>query len=134
VIAKASASAKRRILIVDDNEDARWMLAEMLIELGYEVESVGDGQAALGGLDAFMPQIAILDIGLPDMDGYELAERIRGTAGGKQIRLFALTGYGSARDQARSKAAGFDLHLVKPVDVKLLLQHIAEPGPGSGHE
>ena len=124
--ALAAGPAKLRILLVDDNEDARWMLAEMLAELGYEVEAVGDGRAALGVLEAFTPDVAILDIGLPDMDGYELAERVRGTARGKQIRLLALTGYGSALDQARSRAAGFELHLVKPIDVKQLLKHIAE--------
>jgi CheY-like chemotaxis protein len=124
--ARAAAPAKRRVLIVDDNEDARWMLAEMLAELGYEVESAGDGQAALGVLEAFTPDVAILDIGLPDMDGYELAVRIRGTANGREVRLLALTGYGSPLDQARSRAAGFDLHLVKPIDVKQLLKHIAD--------
>jgi PAS domain S-box-containing protein len=125
--APAPVPAKRRILLVDDNEDARWMLAEMLGELGYEVESVGDGPAALEVLGAFQPDVAVLDIGLPGMDGYELAERIRQTADGERVRLLALSGYGSAADQARSREAGFDLHLVKPVDVKQLLKHIGEP-------
>ncbi|HWO17590.1 MAG TPA: ATP-binding protein [Kofleriaceae bacterium] len=124
--APAPASAKTRILVVDDNEDARWMLAEMLGVLGYEVEAAADGPAALAVMGAFQPDVAILDIGLPGMDGYELAARIRETASGQRVWLIALSGYGSAADRARSQAVGFDLHLVKPVDVKLLLKHIGE--------
>ncbi|MEJ7599570.1 MAG: PAS domain S-box protein [Kofleriaceae bacterium] len=120
------SSTKRRILVVDDNEDARLLLAEMLAALGHEVQTAGDGPSALAVFDQFVPDVAILDIGLPGMDGYEVAERIR-KAYGTQVRLLALSGYGQASDRARGKGAGFDVHLVKPVDVRALLGHIVAP-------
>jgi len=119
-------SARRRILVVDDNEDARVLLADVLAELGHEVKSAADGPEALELVRSFTPEIAILDIGLPVMDGYELAVRLRETTDGSRVRLLALSGYGHAADQARSKAAGFDRHLVKPVELRRLLNAMAE--------
>jgi CheY-like chemotaxis protein len=121
--------ARRRILIVDDNEDARVLLAEVLGALGHDVKTAGDASAALGVLEGFQPQLAILDIGLPGMDGYELASRIRETADGQRLRIIALSGYGQAADQAKSRQAGFDFHLVKPVDVPRLLDQIGASPP-----
>ena len=120
------SSNKRRILVVDDNEDARSLLADMLSALGHEVETACDGPTALATFDSFRPDVAILDIGLPGMDGYEVAERIR-NAHGARVRLLALSGYGQPADRARGHGAGFDVHLVKPIDVRTLLGHILGP-------
>jgi PAS domain S-box-containing protein len=117
---------KRRILIVDDNEDARMLLSDMLAAIGHGVRSAGDGQEALGVIKDFTPDVAILDIGLPGMDGYELATRLRETMKEATPRLIALSGYGQASDQQRSQSAGFDQHLVKPVDLRRLLDSIVD--------
>jgi signal transduction histidine kinase/CheY-like chemotaxis protein len=113
-----------RVLIVDDNTDAAQTLAQLLAALGYTTRSVGDGPAALVALDEFKPGIAILDIGLPGMDGYELARALRADARVPGIKLVALTGYGSERDRGRALAAEFDEHLVKPVSIERLLDTI----------
>ena len=84
-------------------------------------ESATDPFAGLALLEQFAPHVAILDIGLPKIDGYGLAARIRATAAGQRCRLIALTGYGMAEDRARTRAAGFDAHLVKPVEIDALL-------------
>ncbi|HEY4059351.1 MAG TPA: ATP-binding protein [Kofleriaceae bacterium] len=108
-----------RVLIVDDNRDAADLLTEALDSLGYEARTAYDGPSALEVAAEFEPQVALLDIGLPVMDGYELARRMREriTSG---LHLIALTGYGSASDRVRSSAAGFDAHLVKPLDLTKL--------------
>lgn len=113
-----------RILVVDDNDDARMLLADVLAELGHEVSTADSGRAALESVRTFTPEIAILDIGLPDMDGYELATELRRVL--RDIRLIALSGYGQPNDRARSQSAGFDRHLVKPVEMRRLQQTIAE--------
>ena len=117
---------RRRILIVDDNEDARLLLSDMLAAIGHEVRSAGDGPEALELINDFTPEVAILDIGLPAMDGYELAARLREALQGATPRLIALSGYGQATDRQRSQSAGFDRHLVKPVDLRRLLDSIVE--------
>jgi PAS domain S-box-containing protein len=127
VLTAAAPSKRRQILIVDDNEDARMLLADVLAAFGHKVESAADGPAALAMLEVFKPDVAILDIGLPGMDGYELATRIREMPGHPKLRLLALTGYGQPRDVTHTKAAGFDVHLVKPIDVQRLLAHIVSP-------
>jgi PAS domain S-box-containing protein len=119
-----SASGTLRILVVDDNDDARMLLADILGELGHDVRVAGDGGAALEMIQGFAPEIGILDIGLPGMDGYELAAKLRPALPG--IRLIALSGYGQPTDHARSEAAGFDRHLVKPVELRRLLAAMAE--------
>lgn len=117
-----SASARRRkLLIVDDNADAAEMLAEFLTALGWMVQVAGDGPGALALLERFEPEVALLDIGLPLMDGYELATRMQAMLGARTPRMIAVTGYGQDSDRARSRARGFDLHLVKPVDPTALL-------------
>jgi signal transduction histidine kinase len=117
---KARPEAGKRVLVVDDNHDAAATLKEVLEELGYTVETAHDGPSAINTAKAFQPEIGLLDIGLPVMDGYELAQRLRAMPGGAQMRLVAVTGYGQETDRQRSRAAGFDQHLVKPVDLERL--------------
>ena len=110
-----------RILIVDDNDDAAQSLALILRLEGNEVCTAGDGEEALGLLDEFVPQAAVLDIGLPRMNGYELAAALRSDPRTRSAVLVALTGYGRGPDRKRALAAGFDEHLVKPVELDALL-------------
>jgi signal transduction histidine kinase len=116
----------RRVLVVDDNVDAGEMLACLLSEAaGYTVRTAIDGTTALAVLDTFIPDIAVLDIGLPGMDGYELALRLRRDPRCAGLRLVALTGYGTERDRQRARAGGFDAHCVKPVALERLLAALA---------
>jgi signal transduction histidine kinase len=109
------------VLVVDDNQDAAELLATIIRMHGYHVEVAHDGPGALDRLDGFSPGAIILDIGLPDMDGYELARRIRERPQQPPAKLIALTGYGQRSDHERSREAGFELHLVKPVNTGQLL-------------
>ncbi len=117
-------SVGRRVLVVDDNHDAAEMLADMLRLSGFTVAVAHDGMAALRLNDEFHADVAILDIGLPAMDGLELGRRLRATPGGAAIRLVAMTGYGQRSDVEASQAAGFDIHLVKPVVAATLFEAI----------
>ncbi len=114
----------QRVLVVDDNLDAAEMLSELLRAAGHEVVTANDGIHALSLLEEFDADVGVLDLGLPIIDGFELARRILRRDGKKLPRLIALTGYGQAQDIARSKAAGFEAHLVKPVDLALVLKAI----------
>jgi signal transduction histidine kinase/ActR/RegA family two-component response regulator len=116
--AREPRRAAERILVVDDNVDAGEVLAEALRAHGHEVELAQDGVRALALARAFRPRTALLDIGLPGMDGYELARRLRELGDEGPVRLVAMTGYGQQSDRAESHAAGFDLHLVKPLDLE----------------
>jgi PAS domain S-box-containing protein len=120
--AKIAAARARRVLVVDDNEDGAEMIAHVLAAAGHEVKVANDPSQALGLADTFGPQIAILDIGLPVMDGYALANELRARLADAAPMLIALTGYGQDQDKRRSDEAGFALHLVKPVDVEKLVQ------------
>ena len=104
------------VLVVDDNADAAEMLSEYVGSLGYQVRVAFDGPSALRVAEEMHPAIALLDIGLPVMDGFELAVQMR-RAAVKPLRLIALTGYGQDQDRARTTDAGFDAHLVKPVEI-----------------
>ncbi len=115
----------RRILLVDDNEDALALLAEALQVAGHVVRTASEPLQALDILAEFKPDFAILDIGLPEMDGYELAARIRKRLDAGTPRMFALTGFGQPADQERSRQAGFSAHFVKPVDLKKLMASLA---------
>jgi len=116
-----SSSNRRRVLVVDDNEDAAEMLAGALAQIGYDVAVAHDGPSALERAAAFEPDVALLDIGLPVIDGYELAERLRMQASGhRHLSLIAVTGYGQEADRVRSDRAGFERHLVKPIDLQQL--------------
>jgi CheY-like chemotaxis protein/two-component sensor histidine kinase len=117
----------RRVLVVDDNEDAALLLAEALSAAGHDVRTALDPPQALEVARTFHPEVAVLDIGLPVMDGYELAERLRSELGDATPRLIALTGYGQASDRERSARAGFSAHFVKPIDVQRLTDTIARP-------
>ncbi|HUS30741.1 MAG TPA: PAS domain S-box protein [Kofleriaceae bacterium] len=119
----AATGNRQRILLVDDNADARLLLSEVLTAVGHDVRTAGDGPEALALLETFQPDVAVLDIGLPVMDGYELADQLRAKMA-KPPRLIALSGYGQPGDQEKSVAAGFEQHLVKPVDLKNLLASI----------
>jgi CheY-like chemotaxis protein len=112
--------APQKVLVVDDNEDAAKTLAMILSLDGHEVQTVFSARAALEQAREFEPDVVLLDIGLPEMDGYEVARRIRKEPDLKPVRLVALTGYGQTEDLQRTHAAGFDAHLVKPVDMRAL--------------
>jgi len=119
--ADSSAAAVRRVLLVDDNVDAVESMDILLQAFGFEVATAVHPDLALAQLESFAPEAAVIDIGLPGMDGYQLAAEIRRRLGGKPMRLIAFTGYGGSDDIARATAAGFDAHLVKPVEIDRLL-------------
>jgi CheY-like chemotaxis protein len=126
-----AAATPLRVLIVDDNEDAAEMLSAALSAAGHETAVAGDGPAALALAATFRPGVALLDIGLPVMDGFELAQHFRthDDPALRTVRLVAVTGYGQDHDRRRSASAGFDEHLVKPVDLDRLaavIQQMAE--------
>jgi CheY-like chemotaxis protein/anti-sigma regulatory factor (Ser/Thr protein kinase) len=116
--------APRKVLIVDDNVDLAMTLAEALAEMGHHTRVANDAVAALEAAGVFQPDIALLDIGLPVMDGYELATKLRGDLKLARVGLIAVTGYGHQADRERAHAAGFDAHLVKPVDLEKVEQVI----------
>lgn len=115
-----------RILVVDDNADAGETLADMLTEFGHTTRVARDGFEALGVAEQFAPEFALLDIGLPAMDGYELAAQLKRRLGPRTPQLIALTGYGQPSDQARAQAAGFSAHLTKPVRPETLVEMLAK--------
>jgi CheY-like chemotaxis protein len=115
---RSAPARDKRILVVDDNEDAAVILMQALEQLGYQVKVAHDGPSALDACAVFQPDVALLDIGLPVMDGYELAQRLRESRQGQpHLRLVAITGYGQDKDRERSRRAGFEQHLVKPLDL-----------------
>jgi signal transduction histidine kinase len=116
----------RRILIVDDNSDAAEMLSIMLGGWGHDTRIEYDGPAAIGAVEEFQPDIVLLDLGLPTIDGYETGRRLRQTDAGRTALVVAVTGWGQEQDFVRSRAAGFDRHLVKPVAPQVLRALIAE--------
>jgi signal transduction histidine kinase len=120
-------SARPAVLLIEDNEDGREMMATMLEVYGYPVLQSGDGLDGVSLATAHLPSVALVDIGLPGIDGYEVARRLRANAATSAMRLIALTGYGLAEDQRRVLEAGFDMHLVKPVDITQLLGALGEP-------
>jgi len=119
--------APTAVLVVDDNVDAAELLAMFLQMSGCTTQTAHTATAALSLLETFRPQVALLDIGLPDMTGYELARRIRALPGGETMLLIAATGWGQASDRTRAFEAGFDHHLTKPVDFDRLRTILAEP-------
>ncbi|MEZ4240150.1 MAG: response regulator [Myxococcota bacterium] len=113
-------TAARRVLVVDDNVDAAESLGMLLSAMGAEVAVEEDGPRALARFPTFRPEIVLLDIGMPGMDGYEVARRLRATPGGSEVLLVALTGWGQEEDRRRARDAGFDRHLIKPADLEAL--------------
>ena len=123
---QAARPQHRRILVADDNLDALESLAALLALNGHEVHRAQDGAAALQAAMRHRPEVIFLDIGMPQMDGYEVARRIRAHEWGKELLLIAVTGWGQESDRQRSFAAGFDFHLVKPVDLEKLNQLLSK--------
>ena len=119
--------AGRRVLIIEDHRDAAESL-QMLLELaGHEVQIAHDGEEALSLFESARPEVVLLDIGLPKLDGFEVARRLRSGGKNREILLVALTGYGQEGDRALSRDAGFDHHLVKPVEPATLMGLLARP-------
>jgi CheY-like chemotaxis protein len=121
------AAAPEKILVVGDNPDARETLCLALEMRGHRVLRSGDGPDALEVMRRERPRVAVLDIGLPGMDGYELARRLRAEYG-RDVVLIALTGYGTARDERMAMEAGFEQHLTKPVDADVLIEALQAAG------
>ncbi len=117
-----SAAGKQRILVVEDEKDVREMLKFVLESEGHEVSIADSGVEGLAMFGSFRPDVALVDIGLPGMDGYEVARQARSLPGGRRIKLIAISGYGQDKDRQRSRDAGFDLHLTKPVGYEQLAQ------------
>jgi CheY-like chemotaxis protein len=118
----AASSAKRRILIVDDNKDSADSLALLLEITGNKTYMAHDGVEAFEAIEKHRPEVVLLDIGLPKLDGHEVCRRVREQPWGKDIMVIALTGWGQEDDRRRSEEAGFNGHLVKPVDYDKLLE------------
>ncbi len=111
----------KRFLVADDNVDAADALAMLLRMRGHEVQTVSDGEAALRALQAFRPDVALLDIGMPKLNGYQIASQARAAAWADSITLVALTGWGQEGDRSSAQYAGFHHHFVKPVGLDSLL-------------
>jgi signal transduction histidine kinase len=125
LVSAGAARMVRRILIADDNNDALESLATLLQLSGHEVFTATNGGTALQSAERHLPEVALLDIGMPLLDGYEVAKRIRSQPWGQRITLVALTGWGQDSDRRRSREAGFDSHLVKPLDLETLTDLLA---------
>lgn len=125
------SAQSRRILVVDDNRDSASSLAMLLTISGHKSHTAFDGQEAVEAAETIKPDVILMDIGLPKLNGYEAAKKIRETSWGKKMVLVALTGWGQEEDRRKSKEAGFDAHLVKPVDFGTLTQLLGDlPPPG----
>jgi len=123
--AEHSVRSSLRILVVDDNRDGADSLSEMLKVVGNDTCTAYDGQAAVDAAAEFRPDVILLDIGLPKLNGYEACRRIREQPGGKDVVLIAVTGWGQDDDRLRSHVAGFDHHMIKPVDPRALMELLA---------
>jgi CheY-like chemotaxis protein len=119
-VADTAEAPTRRVLVVDDNPDHRELLAELLRMRGYEVIEAHDAIAALGLISDHKPQACVIDIGLPGMNGYELAKKLRELPETKDSRLIAVTGYGTKADQESFEEAGFDYYFPKPTNIDAL--------------
>ena len=117
----------RRVLVVDDNQDSASSLAGLLNLMGHRTQTASDGQEAVAAALTFQPEVVLLDIGLPILNGYDACRQIRAQPDGKRILMIALTGWGQDDDRRKSKDAGFDAHLVKPVDHEELMKLLADP-------
>jgi CheY-like chemotaxis protein len=121
-----AAASRHRILVVDDNRDFADSLAAMLRAMGNEVRVEHDGLAARGAAEEFRPGLAFVDIGLPKMNGYDLARALRDAPGTRNAILVAVTGWGQPGDRQRAKEAGFDEHMVKPIEIDRLQEILSE--------
>jgi CheY-like chemotaxis protein len=116
------------VLVADDNQDAATSLAMLLTHLGTDVQVANDGRTALSMVGTYRPHVVLLDIGMPEMDGFEVARHIRSKPEYDDVILIALTGWGQAEDRHRTRDAGFDHHLVKPADITALRSLLLEVG------
>ena len=128
----ARGARSRRVLVVDDNRDFATSLASVLQAMGHEVRVEHDGQAGLAAAESFLPHIAFLDIGMPKLNGYQLAKRLRALPATTASILVAVTGWGQASDLQRAKDAGFDEHMVKPVEMDRLEALLGTPPAKAG--
>ncbi len=116
----STSKRKPRVLVVDDQADCAEVVSVLLTIMGYECQSAATGSEALEQAEAFMPDVVLLDLGLPDVSGYEVARELRRRAGRRPLHIAAVTGSSHPDDRARTHAAGFDQHLVKPADAAKL--------------
>ena len=121
----AKSKSGQRILVVENDKDSGESLRDLLVEMGYEVRLVGDGESAVREVQDFRPSIVLMDVGLPGIDGYEATRRIRQIDPGRAILIVALTGFGQIQDIKKAADAGMDNFLTKPVSPKELLQGLA---------
>jgi CheY-like chemotaxis protein len=131
--AGSAAPRTRRVVVADDNADSAETLAMLLRMRGCEVETAYDGDAAVAVVAAHRPDAVFLDIGMPGRSGYDACRAIRTMPDGASMLIVALTGWGQAQDRERSRAAGFDVHLVKPVDDDTLMALLRGPDAVDGH-
>jgi DNA-binding response OmpR family regulator len=115
-----------RILVVDDNHDSALSMAMMLTMMGHETRTAHDGEMAVTTAETFQPEVVLLDIGLPKLNGYEVAQRIRESEWGRGMFLIAVTGWGQDEDRARSAEVGLNMHMVKPVEPAALQAVLAD--------
>ena len=120
-----AAPRRFKILVVDDNHDSALSLAMMLSIMGHETRTAHDGESAVVSAETFRPEVVLLDIGLPKLNGYEVAQRIREQSWGTSMYLIAVTGWGQDEDRQRSSEVGLNLHMVKPVEPSALEKVLA---------
>jgi CheY-like chemotaxis protein len=123
----ATTIPSQRIFIVDDNQDAAEALGGLLQLNGHEVQFATSSKEALEQMEAFRPDVALLDLGLPELNGYELLQKLRSLPALERVRFIAVTGYGQVDDRQRTRAAGFENHLIKPVDLSALTRALIDP-------
>jgi two-component system, sensor histidine kinase len=116
-----------RIVVVDDDRDTAAMMSTLLRMAGHEVEAAHDGAGALQAVSRFKPEVVLLDLGMPDIDGLEIARRLRRTPDGDKLLLIALTGHCRTDHVAAARAAGFDHHVAKPVDLNVVRRLVTQP-------
>jgi len=122
---KRNVNANMSVLVVDDNIDSAQTMAQVLDILGYATFTAHDGLEALKAAERHAPRVVLLDIGLPHLNGHEVAKRIRSSSWGGNMLLIALSGWGQQEDRRRSQESGFDHHFVKPVDLEVLMETVA---------
>lgn len=120
-----AAPRRFRILVVDDNHDSALSMAMMLQIIGHDTRTAHDGESAVSTAESFLPEVVLLDIGLPKLNGYEVAQRIREKSWGQSMYLIAVTGWGQDEDRQRSSEVGLNLHMVKPVEPAALEKLLA---------
>jgi CheY-like chemotaxis protein len=131
-VSQGPVPVSRRILVVDDNVDAAESIAAILRIAGHEARTAHNGATALSLAESWLPDVVVLDIGLPDLDGYQVARQLRARSGSKCPELMALSGWGGRENRLRATEAGFDSHYTKPIDPELLIRILAERLPRMG--